>query len=503
MNVDNIKSGSEFHYRCIGPEDPAAIYSPEYVLDTQVVSVLESMAVSGFDESNPNHCRGLSFLRRVAEGRGEVNTMLDHLEGSSFHKGALDSFNVVRRSAAVEVLLGLSRDDLTDFIGTGEPLLIPVKLRQGEVARKRVEVALSNMDWLFSPAYAIALLIRKCNARGSLDTLSGEMVSLSSKVPFVPDVPALSALLLQYGKPSLGSELKSGLFKLSASDGRKASHSAAWDLAHWGQVDLLDAGARYEGLTDQLPVLVTMDGRLALLADAIRRSAYVGRLQILDHYLRQGARSEVNRVRVSIAKNYAETPDGDTRSAYANVISELEQDLGFSPTEWSDPWNVRRLGADSEFIRGLLGVILEEPGRLLEALPKLADSAFDVVLSSIPIAELLLAVNAEAHGRYVEESLLAFFGPEKRNSQQLQDGERLILAASKHGGDELVFNAMVRELVIQPERIMGATVGILWTIRSIIADTASASGVSPERIVAILKQDNDTTTLPPARTTEL
>ncbi len=183
-----------FHTVSLGMTPPKWSAELLLVLDTNVVSALDSIAVNGFRGDIPSHQRAACLLEQASRsGVQVIDHAFDHMEGSSYHLGGIDSYNAVRRYAAVKGLLRLAALHDVSQIVSGTLAIPPEKLSiENEVARG-LDRATGSLPWTFLPAYAMTLAVhasRRLDASLRVDYI----VNRFEHAPFIPDAVALVGL---------------------------------------------------------------------------------------------------------------------------------------------------------------------------------------------------------------------------------------------------------------------------------------------------------------------
>lgn len=474
-----------------------ALQRSRVILDTNVVSAPYSLATSGFNVQNLQHRRGLHLLFLLQQNPPTIlDTHLDQLEGSSFHRGGVDSYNLLRRSAAVRGLFAMSQEELTRFAVSKEPIEAIVHVEASRQLAEAVKVTESLLPWLYLPGYAVALLLRKYRGADEEDTVAA-LLSFARELPALPDVPSLAALLALYGNPAVRQNLIDGLFKLQKSNVAGTASSAAWDLA------MLEYALLMEQDDDlQLrSVLVTEDGPLCTFVSCITSAQDAGgwRLSLSPeafstHQDYQSYKTlRVRLLQAAYGENEALSagPTGDAlEDACRKVVQTLERSFGLTSAPHAVANEVVNIAADWQWQRLLLGIILGDWHTILEFVGKEAPTR-DVLCGSLHWCMLLPHENAAARQRSTLESLAAVLSEATESTGLRPLGEQLIIQAHAQEDPPVYLTALLQMIAIQDGLLGPAVAVILKVVRGLLTDIADARGVPPEVICSVLLANLD------------
>lgn len=490
----------KFQFQCLSVEDAWSLPRPRFVLDTNVVPAFQSVAVRGYLSSIPEHVRVAHLLKRMS-GLGAnfgVDSVLDGIEGSSFHRGgSVDAYNAVRREAAVRGLCELSSGRLDTFLASGDALGIPTTVAHSRTIAERIEFFRSERAWLFYPAYAVSLVVRAWHEADRRSNLLPRLQRLRDEISLIPDAPVLAALLLEHGTARVRADLAQGVFKVHDRDIRGACLSAAWDLTYLNYVALIDSTARMHDHPieeqprsdpDAIPVLVTQDKPLAKLATMIRmldtRSPAPERrlrLNVPFEFLLNGNRTPLNVARGTLNPSDNLDPDGDRSAALIRAINDLEEELRVPLTD-PDPFDASvNVEADWTFVHSLLEVAHADLGHLLTRARELQSRGHKVLLQSIKLATLLVHEDARVHERTVADSLVSLINIKDGGAQSLPMGALLVVAATQETDGTMMMNAALKKITIDGDDVT-TEAELLILVQRGLASIAEAQGVDAQEI---------------------
>ncbi|WP_127479078.1 hypothetical protein [Nocardioides pantholopis] len=322
-----------------------------YVLDNNVVAIVEGMLRSGTLDKNPKRDMVQDLIDRlVAKPSSHCVDDFALLEATQFADPlGLRCDTLVLRDAAYEVIKQSPKDlyaSVAGVQGFGFPA------GYDDAFREQVAGTIASLPTTFVPAYVAALVLEKRLGAGSHRELSEDDVlavlrTLSTGLGFVPATLWLTLLVASCGSDRARQQamgvLKTGRKdrKHKKYDARKNALSAAWDLA-----SLQLASEKYVHNTHT--VVVTEDkpfadlighfqfefGGLRLDQSAIDPK----REPVLDHLMQAYQKDRMGR-----------EPSRPTRERSADLIQECERRLGTPsgvPTQLRSGPVLRRLEED-------------------------------------------------------------------------------------------------------------------------------------------------------------
>lgn len=481
-------NNERFYFMTLARSSWSPKFGPTAILDTNVVSALESLAIRGYDSGLPAHLAAHSLLEwGHAVGGMRADTSLDQLEGASFHRGTVDACGLLRRTTAVQRLLQLSPDELESFIQRGEPVEASATLEMADRSWKGLELAESMMEYEFLPAYAMSLTVQHWYRHSQSIPLSEQLFRLTSEVACVPDSASIPALLIEFANKEFATSLRDGLSKVGASDARKSALSAAWDLAylsrlHWSTTD-------FAGHPQDIPVLVTADGSFAQLLSSLRLSFTDGRLDVRAFAFGPGsegfrdARLEIDRLNQDETLLDVEPAFADeVACAYRSVITRLERDLGFERTALGGVRRSVNVPLETEAVWGLLEVLLDGWAAIIDRILILFKT-HDILLSFSKDGAMLLQQSADVHGEDVQATISRIYKSSGPLSRGLEEGRTLVISMAL--GSPVMQTALLKSFAIS-DNWRNAMIPIIQTIRDAVDDIAIAQCESTQSVVKTL-----------------
>lgn len=463
------------------------------VLDTNVVSALLSLASVPFRPEDRRHIKALHLLHWL-HGRpsAKLDLSLDLLEGSSYHRGGIDSFNLARRSLAVRALLSLAPEELEEVTHGRRTLAAALKLQEEAAVRAEVARVEGLLPWVFLPSYLVALHAMRHFDPRAPEQFADHLVQLADRLPVLPDAPALAGLLLAYGTPAVRQLLGDGLFKLRRRNRQRSAMSAGWDLALVEYASLLLGPGQVSPSSQvgEVPVVVTEDKALGQLLRWVhwdpRRQRLCAAPDALDPTLRERYEAARRRLDAHIVADFA---DGLLDSALRIAITDIESEMGLEPaplTVWPKPTTPETNWTTWRF---LLGVLAKDWPDIFSALETRTEP-FDLVADLVKPCLLLLHDNAAARSRSVPESLVALLKVKERDVSNLLPSELLVATAADPDRYSISFNALLQREWLEDDHRY-TVVGLIGIMRNLVHDTAIARGVPPELIVLALLANLD------------
>jgi hypothetical protein len=117
------------------------------ILDTNVMSVLESVARKGFRASDVQHRRVEHLLRWLyARPDDQMFTLFGVLEGAGFHEGGVSSYQMFRRAIATSAVVAWARDHIDELV-TSEISLPKSAWGTVDVGYNSDRVSLDGGEW--------------------------------------------------------------------------------------------------------------------------------------------------------------------------------------------------------------------------------------------------------------------------------------------------------------------------------------------------------------------
>ena len=470
-------------FHIIGQSDYGAVpTSGAYVVvDTSVLSIIEGLAINGYVNSNVQHRRAASFLRWLEQYDVDfVNTTFAVIEGSGFHAGGVSFYNVLHRSMSFEVLRRLSREDLDEFLASGEGLKRYVRIEDLEEHYKAtLDDAAELLLTTLGPSYLVTLKLRLCfdqriTGKAAADKV---MAMLADELNLVPGIPWVTTLLACFGTARVRRKLVQEVLKHPNTDIRKSVLSGAWDCAYLQLISNFRSQLpRLRELNISAPVIVTDDNGLAYLSSCMHGEGHGFMLD--EALLDPGMSSDYEATVVAMWERrlWARpgAPDLPTIQRVANVLEDA-LDIPHSTLAVEPP--IKTITPNIDLIRALLRALNLEREQLLHELVGIRPQG-DVLVMGLLLACPLVEDNASAHERTSSESFERIVLAVRRSTADTGPptiGEMIVSAVVRR--DTIRANALLEQVeVVQPGLYGSALLYLAVFLRVLLIDTAAAYG---------------------------
>lgn len=454
------------------------------VLDTNVVSALDSVARRGFDLDLPTD-RRVAHLLSWLHDRPSVAVFhaFGIVEGAGFHRGALAGHSVMRRAFSSLAVIEHGRIHGEEWVASGDPLpeiRVPEDaIHPGNV----IDIVEGLLPITVLPCYVTALAAALADRRGQqpLEAATSVFRRLVGELDYVPLLGWMTAALLFLGEPSLRRELRQTLFKFQRADLRLSCLSAAWDLGYLQLLSFIRSPLLAGFFEERQPVLVTEDRQLAptaILSPCLANSPVFELEAALFDAAWEDEATELMQACVEERLVGGQLPDW---SGCTSAAASLECDLGIKAPRLSLRGQTVAYDLSREDLRSFVELLcFDSIEKITESRDRL-DPKID--LAGLDVVAGLLADNARAHGRLIEESVVTVL------ADQLDEEPRSAILIT-------VLN-MVRACLRDDFEMMTAWgqklsvdgfdqwiwVSLWWFAREILADTAIVRGTSREVLI--------------------
>jgi len=463
------------------------------VLDTNVVSALHSVARRGIDLERPTDRRVAHLLYWLHERpSAAVFTVFGIAEGAGFHRGALESHALVGRAASSLAVIEHGRTQGEAWIASGKPLPA-MNLPSAAIHPRNVtELVEELLPLTVLPCYLAALAAVVADRRGQrpIEAATSVFRRLVAEIDYVPLFGWVAAALLFLGETELRRDLRQTLFKLQRDDLRQSCLSAAWDLGYLQLLSLIRSpllAGFFEGL---MPVLVTEDRQLgptAILAPCLSNSpAFELSADLFDPAWEEEA--------VDLMQACAEErlvggriPDWD---ACVTAAATMESEVGIeaAPLGTAEATLVVELGRE-ELAAFIELLDYDSLGKIIETHDQLDPR---IELTGLEVLAGLLADNARARGRLIEESLSILLAKPLWDSEPrsavLIGVLNMVSAAVRE--DFQMVSAWAQTLILEGNEAW-IWACLWWMGRKVLEDTAAVREVSLEELVWRLQMNFD------------
>lgn len=477
------------------------------LLDTNVVSVLETIARKGFNPESTGHRRAEHLLRWLS-GRDDdaILTMFGVLEGAGFHAGAVRPYMLLRRAVAANALIAWARDHLDEIIGSRAPLPTQAIQRGLIDARTAYEDSEPLVEAAVLPSLVAALSCAVADRSSRPPVERAQLVHdrLVSEVNRIPTFGWLTAALLFMGRPDIRNRLRTSLFKLQEADVRQSCLSAAWDLGYLEVMNLARVPQiQTDWLEDRPPVLVTEDGALSWVASSLimwrgGTGDYAIDNELWDVPFRDAA---VNLLEQNQRRRAAVRRVPPRWALYEKAARRLLRDLGVddAPTLRMRPRTVW-VRPERDDINAYVQLVVLPDAR--DALLRLHNQREgDALIGALWVVVDLVLDNADARRRPPEESWEAIARAITAETDKTDpDPSHLVLGALSIA--HAVWTKAWEQLnaALEDISIAGSfrpTIMYLWKIgRMIIDDTANARNIPTDEITRLLEYWGHSRTYP-------
>lgn len=463
------------------------------VLDTNVVSALQSAARRGIDLERPTDQR-VAHLLRWLHRRPSVAVFhaFGIAEGAGFHRGALDYHALLGRTASSLAVIEYGRVHGEEWIASGEPVPDMQAPSHALHPRNVTEVVEDLLPLTVLPCYLAALAAATADSRGQqpLEAATSVFRRLVAEIDYVPLFGWMAAALLFLGTPELRRELRQSLFKFQRSDLRLSCLSAAWDLGYLQLLSLIRSPALSGFFEGRMPVLVTEDRQLAptaILAPCVSNSpAFEISGELFDPTW-EGEAVKLMQACVEERLVGGEMPDWDS---CATAATGLERELGIeaAPLAVSAPTLVVKL--EREELREFVDLLrFDSVAEIMDAYEKLGEK---VELAGLEVVVGLLGDNARAHGRLIEESFATVLA---EPLWETDPRSPIFCEVSNMVGACIAENSQMMSAWGQKLEIAGhgafVWACLWWMGRTVLEDTAAVRGTSLGKLVGRLLANFD------------
>jgi hypothetical protein len=328
------------------------------------------------------------------------------LEGAGFHAGGVSSYQLYRRIYSTVPIIEWEREHIEELMAGR---FVPWTARFGALIEPRDALALAR-DFLpltVLPGYVASLAAAVAYRQTDLTRLEKAKLAkrrIENELGCLPLFAWWPLVLLFLGAPSIRNQLETSVFKLrDTTDVRQSCMSAAWDLGYMQLMSLAQGPDLRDETEGRLPVLVTGDERLGMLASRMTSKGTTGRFDIAPHDLdprrEKAARSLLGDVYVGTRPTW---------DACERAASVLEQELGLEHVPLLRLDIPPRLVVGEEADLRAFFDWLEAPEGDREAFvrafsPPESDDG-DAFFGGLIAIEGLIRDNADAHGRSKAES---------------------------------------------------------------------------------------------------
>jgi hypothetical protein len=465
------------------------------VLDTNVVSALQTVATKGIRPGNADAERVAHLLRWLHDRPdAAVSALFGVLEGSGLHQGVLRPFGLLQRAVLATTLIAWGRQDPEPFIASAAP---PPELLVDEAAldpTSTMELAELLLPWTVLSNWVLVALVWQARRQGHTDATALRWVGeqLASRLDFVPGPGWLACTLLLVGQPQLRKDLEEQLFKFGRDQPARDIPAAAWDLGYLGLLSIARAPQLFELFNGRAPVLVSADRGLVRLArqlPAEGNSAFFAlEIEQFDPALANEAIAVVDRLQRARIRRWTDGA-APTWEGCAALIVQLHSELGLPALNLHPPTNrgtVLQVGAQ-DLLRWLKVLDAEDGPEAIRRLEEVLSAGDDLATAAVVVLNRLIDDNAAAHRRSREDSWHAVLSALPENAakgQTLQVIVRLAVAAAD--GRWAAVSAWAGKLSAHG----GANVAELWLwylTRAVLSDTATARGAPVADLVARLR----------------
>jgi hypothetical protein len=461
------------------------------VLDTMVVSALESITRGGFQPTKREH-RQVAHLIRWLQHRSDyqVFALYGALEGAGFHKGGISYHMVMRRHLAAVACIEYGRQHLDQLtVANGQvprAIITDMSVDFQSTLQLTLDLAELLLPLTTLSCYVAALAVAKADSLHLSRIRQIEYVFdvLVDRLNYISIYAFYAAILLFAGTPGVRNRLRTGFFKLRAEDVRKSCMSAAWDL---GYLQILSS-AQSPGMADlfdhRRPVVVTAERRLPEVASWLRGATDPDTgLRVFDSV----HLDPVTRLQVLLlmeALQYRRSIGMPTAPDWQRCIraaESLEEDLGFTNVPplllEPDPLAVKAeppdwiCFADSLTLTGM--AVVDHFRNIKKG---------DPILGGLAAIAGLIADNANARQRTEADTWRALLPSLRfRDSDDFPLG--VILAWACTNTDSHTFTA-IAQLIVATNNYGPALIQLWHIARTILDDTAEARGIPRDQLVA-------------------
>jgi hypothetical protein len=453
------------------------------VLDTNVVSALDSVARRGFDLDSPTDRRVAHLLTWLHDRpSAAVFHVFGIAEGAGFHRGALSGHSVMRRAFSSLAVIEHGRIHGEEWIASGNPLP-EIRVPEGAIHPRSVtDIAEGLLPITVLPCYVTALAAALADRRGQqpMEAATSVFRRLVGELDYVPLFGWTTAALMFLGEPNLRRELRQTLFKFQRADLRLSCLSAAWDLGYLQLLSLIRSPLLAGFFEHRQPVLVTEDRQLAptaILSLCLANSPVFELEADLFDAAWEDEATELMQACVEERLVGGQLPDWP---ACTSAAASLECDLGIEAPRLSLRGQTVVHHLTREDLRSFVELLrFDSIEKIVESRDGL-DPKVD--LAGLDVVAGLLSDNARARGRLIEESVAILADPldEEPRSAILITVLNMVKACLKE--DFELMTAWGQKLCVDGFDHW-IWVSLWWFAREILADTATARETSREILI--------------------
>ncbi len=462
-----------------GPVPRSGIYA---VLDTNVLSAMESLSKRGYRDDILEHRRAAHLLRWFLELDVDyVSTDFAIVEGAGFHAGGVSLHNVLFRSVPFEALRRLDEPELESFLRSGTGILahMPSTALEEHYANL-LDQTQETMRTTFGPAYLVALELRAAFRDGAPppETINRVIDLLAKDLNVVPGVPWAAATLFCFGTNKVRQAMAHKVLKCANPAARKSVLSGAWDLAYLQFLTLLRTQVSHFAATDiSTPVVITDDDGLADLAALL--PAEHGGIAIDEALIDPKHRRHWHAAHRAMSDLRSTAVPGEPDLATIEALARgREERLGIEPSRLK----VLPPSVSPEPDKALLLALLDAlPLRGADLLTRLADIRAchpgDLLFAGVQMVGPLTMDNATARGRSTSATLESVVTRVRRDTEVTgpQIGEMLVAAAVRQ--DHISGNALLERVEVVQTSLYGpALVYVAVFLQELLTDTAESRG---------------------------